>query len=159
MAQAGRLSPWGVIAAAAVGAMVGDALSYVAGCNLHAWKRLAPWFDKHAAALARTHRFIERWGVAAIILGRFLAPTRAFAPLVAGTAGMPVARYALANVVGAIAWSFVVVSVGEQAVAAWERVPHLWLAIGAAVCAAAWLGWKWVNRSSKKRPNDAAEGN
>jgi membrane protein DedA with SNARE-associated domain len=151
-AEARHLSPVGLMAAATVGAVLGDGLSYFAGCNLHAWKRLRPFFERHALALQRTHRFIERWGVAAIIFARFFGPARAFAPLVAGTAGMPVARYAIANVAGAIAWSFVFVTIGEQAVAAWDRLPHTWLAVGAAAVAAAWLGWKLLARRRQAPP-------
>jgi undecaprenyl-diphosphatase len=145
-AHEGKLDEWAVIAVAAAGAITGDALSYVLGRNLHAWKRLHPWFARHAEAMQRAERFVERWGMAAVILARFFGPTRAFAPMIAGTAEMPVKRYAVANVLGGIAWSFVVVTVGEEAADVYTHVPHAWFAAGVGAALAAWLVWRLVRR-------------
>jgi membrane-associated protein len=54
--------------------------------------------------LARTHVFFERYGGKAVVLGRFAPIVRTFVPFVAGAGAMNYSKFALYNVVGAIAW-------------------------------------------------------
>jgi membrane-associated protein len=54
--------------------------------------------------LARAHDFFERYGGKAVILGRFVPIVRTFVPFVAGAGAMTYSKFALYNVVGAVAW-------------------------------------------------------
>jgi membrane-associated protein len=54
--------------------------------------------------VARAHEFFERHGGKAIVLGRFMPIVRTFVPFVAGAADMSYPKFALYNVVGAVAW-------------------------------------------------------
>lgn len=156
-AQTGKLSYWGVLVAAAAGAFVGDGLSYLLGGRLHRVSFLQPWFARHASAMASAERFVQRWGAFAVILGRFLAPTRAFVPLIAGTGGMPALKFWLANVVGASAWAFFAIAIGEGAMNAYERVPSQWTLVAVAVLVVAWLLWVWKRRVNAKK-NQVEQG-
>lgn len=153
-AQTGKLSYWGVLVAAAVGAFVGDGLSYLGGNRLHRVRFLQPWFARHATAMARAENFVQRWGAFAVILGRLLAPTRAFVPLIAGTGGMPALKFWVANLVGACVWAFLAVTIGEGAMNAYERVPSRWTLVAFAVLVAVWLLWLWRRRTRVKQKSD-----
>jgi membrane-associated protein len=54
--------------------------------------------------LERTRDFYERHGGKTIVITRFMPIVRTFAPIVAGAASMPYARFAIYNVLGAILW-------------------------------------------------------
>ncbi len=140
-AEAGHLSYWGVLSAAVVGAFFGDAVSYAAGLWLHRWERVQPWLARHQESVDRAEHFVRRWGVLAVIIGRFLAPTRAFVPLIAGTTRMPIGRFMVANVAGAFAWAFVAVTLGEEALKVYERVPRRWSVVVLGVAVALVLLW------------------
>jgi membrane-associated protein len=86
-------------------AIAGDAVNYTIG------RRTGPMIFRREdgilfkkAYLERTQRFYARHGGKTIILARFLPILRTFAPFAAGMAGMPYRRFAMFNVVGALAW-------------------------------------------------------
>jgi membrane-associated protein len=63
-------------------------------------------------ALERTHEFYARHGGKTIILARFVAIVRTFAPFVAGIGQMDYRRFLLFSVAGAVLWVGVLVSGG-----------------------------------------------
>src|SRR5207244_491438 len=60
----------------------------------------------------RAHRFFERFGGKAIILGRFVPIVRTFVPFVAGAAEMRSHTFLVYNAVGAAAWVCLCVGAG-----------------------------------------------
>ena len=54
---------------------------------------------------SRRAKFIKKWGVLGIFIGRFSGPLRASAPLVAGIFEMPFWRFQFANFVSAFVWA------------------------------------------------------
>ena len=109
--QAGlSLAP--LLAAAALGAALGDWLSYAVG--RHFEDRIAGlWpFSRHPEMLPRARRFVERWGVPGVFVGRFLGPLRATVPLVAGLCAMPRLTFQLANWTSACIWAVLVLAPG-----------------------------------------------
>jgi len=60
------------------------------------------WIDQ--GALRRTHDFYDKHGGKTIVIARFVPVVRSFAPLVAGAAGMPAARFQLFSIAGAVLW-------------------------------------------------------
>jgi len=54
--------------------------------------------------LIKTREFYEKYGAITIVLAQFMPFARTFAPVVAGIAEMPYRRFALFNVIGAVAW-------------------------------------------------------
>jgi membrane protein DedA with SNARE-associated domain len=107
------ISFWPVWVAAALGAALGDWLSYWIGLKLgpavaHVWP-----LSRHPDLLPRGERFMARWGVLGIFIGRFFGPLRASVPLVAGIFAMPFWRFQIANFASAFVWAAVLLMLGD----------------------------------------------
>ena len=112
-----------VWAAAAIGAILGDWISYWIGFRfkenvLSAWP-IARYRDQMDRALA----FFGQRGVWAIFLGRFLGPFRATVPLVAGISQMRFWPFQIANVTSALIWSASLLLIGAMG---WSAVKAAW---------------------------------
>jgi membrane protein DedA with SNARE-associated domain len=105
--------------AASIGAALGDWVSYWLGYHYHTQiARMWP-LSKHPDLLAKGHVFFERWGVWAIVLGRFFGPLRASIPIVAGIVEMPWLQFQIANFASAFLWAFVLLSPGAVGLRWW----------------------------------------
>src|SRR6185436_6371291 len=62
--------------------------------------------------LDRTHAFYEKHGGKTIVLARFVPIVRTFAPFVAGVGAMTYGRFLTYNVVGAVAWTTLLLGAG-----------------------------------------------
>jgi membrane-associated protein len=95
-----------------VAAILGDAVNYAIGrkVGVRVFSSGSRFFKKEH--LDRTHAFYEKHGGKTIILARFIPIVRTFAPFVAGVGQMSYRRFALYNVVGAIAWVTIFVWAG-----------------------------------------------
>ncbi|HEX3439797.1 MAG TPA: DedA family protein [Xanthobacteraceae bacterium] len=109
----GDLSFWPLWIAGALGAAIGDWLSYWIGLKLeYSVTRIWP-LSKHPDLIPRAERFVKRWGMAGIFIGRFFGPLRAAVPLVAGIFEMPFWRFQLANFSSALVWAAVLLTLGD----------------------------------------------
>jgi membrane-associated protein len=88
-----------------VAAVLGDATGYQIGRHTgpRIFKREDSRFFKRRH-LDRATEFYEKHGGKTIIIARFLALIRTFAPTVAGAAGMPYRRFFVFNLVGGATW-------------------------------------------------------
>lgn len=113
LAQAGGVSFWPVWLAGALGAALGDWLSYWIGRKLeHSVAHVWP-LSRHPDLIPRGEAFVKKWGVAGVFIGRFFGPLRASVPLVAGIFDMPYWRFQVANFTSALVWAGVLLTVGE----------------------------------------------
>jgi membrane protein DedA with SNARE-associated domain len=111
----GELSFWPIWVAAAVGAALGDWLSYWIGHKLeYRVQRIWP-LSRHPDLIPRGEAFIKKWGIVAIFIGRFFGPLRASVPLVAGIFAMPFWRFQIANFTSALVWAGVLLIFGDVA--------------------------------------------
>jgi membrane protein DedA with SNARE-associated domain len=69
--------------------------------------------SRHPDLLPRGERFMARWGVLGIFIGRFFGPLRASVPLVAGILAMPFWRFQIANFASAFVWAAVLLMLGD----------------------------------------------
>ena len=113
LTQASGLNFWVIMSAAAVGAALGDWISYWLGYHFH--DRIAKMWplSKRPDLLPKGHAFFEKWGAWAIVLGRFSGPLRASVPLVAGVCEMPRLLFQVANWSSAFLWAFVLLTFGD----------------------------------------------
>jgi membrane protein DedA with SNARE-associated domain len=113
LVQAGGVSFWPVWVAGALGAALGDWLSYWIGLKLeysvqHMWP-----LSRHPDLIPRGEAFVKKWGMLGIFIGRFFGPLRASVPLVAGIFEMPYWRFQFANFTSAFVWAAVLLSLGN----------------------------------------------
>ena len=109
----GNLNFWPIWVAGAIGAALGDWLSYWVGVRIgppvaHIWP-----LSRHPGLLPRGEAFVKRWGVLAIFIGRFFGPLRASVPLVAGIFRMPNWQFQIANFSSAFVWAAVLLTLGD----------------------------------------------
>ena len=107
------ISFWPVWIAAALGAAMGDWLSYWIGLKLeysvqHIWP-----LSRHPDLIPRGETFMKKWGVPGIFIGRFFGPLRASVPLIAGIFEMPFWRFQFANFTSAFVWAAVLLTLGD----------------------------------------------
>ena len=103
---------WAIWIAAAVGAALGDWISYWIGRTFKS-SIAGLWpLSRHPDLLPRGEQFIQRWGVAAIFIGRFFGPLRASVPTVAGILNMAWWSFQFANFTSAFVWAAVLLAPG-----------------------------------------------
>jgi membrane protein DedA with SNARE-associated domain len=141
-----RLSIAWVIAAAAIGAIVGDNLGYMIGHRFgHAMLLRYGYLVRIDAKRIRLGQYLfARHGGKVVFFGRFIAVLRAIAAVLAGTNGMPWRRFLFFNASGGVVWA---AAYGMGAYLFAERfqrvhstVTYFGLALAGAACAAA-LWW------------------
>ncbi|HWF95701.1 MAG TPA: DedA family protein [Xanthobacteraceae bacterium] len=99
------ISPWLLLAAATLGAILGDGASFWLGQRCHR-QILQRWpLNQFPQLIARSEAFFNRYGAASVFLARFTAVVRAFVPLIAGIVQMPARQFYLANILSAIVWA------------------------------------------------------
>jgi len=111
--SASDLNFWPIWVAGALGAAMGDWLSYWVGLKLenrvyHMWP-----LSQHPNIIPAGEAFIRKWGAFAIFIGRFSGPLRASVPLVAGVFAMPYWRFQIANFTSAFIWAGVLLTLGD----------------------------------------------
>jgi membrane protein DedA with SNARE-associated domain len=104
---------WPVWIGGALGAALGDWLSYWVGLKLeysvaHMWP-----LSRHPDLIPRGERFVKTWGIPGIFIGRFFGPLRAVVPLVAGIFEMPFWEFQIANVTSALVWAAALLTIGD----------------------------------------------
>jgi membrane-associated protein len=100
-----NLELWILIPLLIAAAIIGDAVGYQVGrqAGPRLFKRENGRIFKRDH-LERAKRFYDRHGGKTIVIARFLAFIRTFAPTVAGAAEMPYPRFAAFNAIGALLW-------------------------------------------------------
>ena len=98
-----------VIAAAAVGAIVGDNIGYVIGHEggFRLLRKYGKYVRLDDKKLKVGQYVFLRWGGAVVFFGRFVAILRALAALLAGVNRMRWWRFFLANACGGVVWATV----------------------------------------------------
>ncbi|MBV8791738.1 MAG: DedA family protein [Pseudolabrys sp.] len=94
-----------IFIAGAVGAALGDWLSFWFGVTFKEPIAKVWPLSRYPKLVPRGHAFVEKYGIYAIFLGRFFGPLRASVPLAAGILDMPFWPFQLANVTSALVWS------------------------------------------------------
>jgi len=96
---------------AAIGAIIGDNVSYYLGTRGKSFFRDENKFLK-LSHIEQGEKFFEKHGDKSVFLGRFLGPIRPIVPFIAGLSKMNLKVFLLWNVISAFLWAAVYVFIG-----------------------------------------------
>ena len=133
-AHQGLLRFWLVVAAVALGGMIGDQLLYLLGRRLG--DRVLRHFSRHQDKIDHAQRLINKRPWLFVIGTRFMYGFRIIGPLLIGSSGLPLKVFLPLNIVGAIVWALIFTTlgyVGGEVVGPWlhaidQHLKHwIWL--------------------------------
>jgi membrane protein DedA with SNARE-associated domain len=117
LVAAAGLDFWSVWLGAAIGAVLGDIVSYWLGYRFK-HRALTIWpLPRYPGMVARGERFVLKYGAWGLFVGRFFGPVRAVAPLIAGVFAMPFVLFQAVTLASAMVWAFVMLAPGAGIVA------------------------------------------
>jgi undecaprenyl-diphosphatase len=101
----GKLPFWPVFWAVALGAAIGDAISYWIG-HTYRERLYGMWpFSRYTSLLASGQEYFRVHGGKSVVIGRFIPGVKAVVPGIAGMMGMNPLRFTTLNVLSALAWA------------------------------------------------------
>ena len=100
-------------AGASVGALIGSFFSYWLGWRYGAAVLAMRPLRNHPEMVEKARGAFVRYGPATVLVGHFLTVFRPVVFLLAGMTGMTLARFAFWNVLGAVAWAFLIPKLGQ----------------------------------------------
>lgn len=135
LAGSGALGLGETLLLAWCGALLGDGLSYLLGRLFHQRIRQLPPLRRHPHWLVAAELYMQRYGAAGLLIGRFIGPLRPLLPMTAGMLDMPAGRFAALSLLASSGWALAYVLPGWSTGAA-LRLPlpedawwHLLLAL------------------------------
>ncbi|HET9809474.1 MAG TPA: DedA family protein [Candidatus Limnocylindria bacterium] len=146
-------SYWGAVIAGVVGNTVGSLASYAIGA--YGGRPLVERYGKYVLISAHDLELADRWfaryGEATVFFSRMLPIVRTFISVPAGIARMPLWRFTLFSILGAIPWVMLLVWGGMQLGDHWLELKHNLRGLDYLIAAAILLGvglfiWRHVRR-------------
>ncbi|MBI6619533.1 MULTISPECIES: bifunctional DedA family/phosphatase PAP2 family protein [Pseudomonas] len=105
LAGSGALSLGETLLLGLLGGLLGDLVSYFLGRHFHQNIRRLPGLRHHPEWMSAAESYFQRYGIASLLVGRFIGPLRPMLPMVAGMCDMPFPRFAIVSVVAAAGWT------------------------------------------------------
>jgi membrane protein DedA with SNARE-associated domain len=112
-AQQGTLALPLVLLLGWLGMILGTGVDYALGrWGLHSVLGRTRFVARLEPKLAEAERFLERYGMWALLLAHFIGHVRSFVAITAGASRLPYRRFLLYEAVAALAWNIVFVGAG-----------------------------------------------
>jgi membrane protein DedA with SNARE-associated domain len=156
---------WAFVAMALSGT-IGNTVGSVLGWGIGAYggrpllERRGRFFHLSPAKLDRAEAWFDRFGDAAVFLGRVTPVVRSFISIPAGLVRMPLGRFTVLTFLGCLPWCFGLAGIGWAIGKSWHRFHDdfrfvEYAILAAIVLLAACLAWRyWVSRSAKRAAPD-----
>lgn len=153
-AHEGLLDYGWVVLVAMAGGILGDTALFFIGRSYG--DRLLKRFKKHQTAINKARRLIHKYPTWFVIGVRFMYGLRIVGPIIIGASGLKPQRFLVLNVVGAVAWALIFVSLGYlggRVIGPWlHAIDHhlkqlLWLLLAVA---AVW-GVRYLLRARRQK--------
>jgi membrane protein DedA with SNARE-associated domain len=109
---AGGLDFWTILIAAAVGAALGDWVSYWLGWHYHKEIKGMWPLNKYPSYIEKGEQIFQKYGAWAVVLARFSGPLRATVPIIAGATRLQPTIFQVANWSSAFLWAAVLLLFG-----------------------------------------------
>lgn len=119
-----HLTMVGIVLAGLVGTMVGSWVAYAVGRGgrLELFERHGARFHMGPAQVEKADRWFQRHGEMAVLFGRVIPVVRAFVSLPAGIAKMPLGRFTVFSLIGAVPWVLGLALAGHALGGDWKSV-------------------------------------
>ncbi|MDR3669888.1 MAG: DedA family protein [Holophaga sp.] len=158
----GGASPWAGIVTAGLFGAIGCNLGSIPAFELGAWggrkavERYGKYILLNLDHLDQAHRFFERFGTWAIILGRMLPVVRTFIALPAGIAKMNRTRFHLLTFIGSLPWCLGLAWTGYVLGERWGTLGVYFHRFDLALClilaaGAGWFVWSHIRGARHKQ--------
>lgn len=105
MAGSGALSLGETLLLGLLGGLLGDLVSYALGRRFHQSIRRLPGLRSHPEWMSGAEAYFQRYGIASLLVGRFIGPLRPMLPMVAGMCDMPFFRFFAVSLLAGAGWS------------------------------------------------------
>jgi undecaprenyl-diphosphatase len=105
LAGSGALSLSETLLLGFLAGVLGDVVSYFLGRHFHQNIRRLPGLRHHPEWIAGAESYFQRYGIASLLVGRFIGPLRPMLPMVAGMFDMPFPRFFAVSLLAAAGWS------------------------------------------------------
>lgn len=105
IAGSGALSLGETLMLAYAGGVLGDLSSYWIGRRFHQNIRRLPGLRSHPQWITAAEVYFERYGIASLLVGRFIGALRPMLPMVAGMLDMPFGRFLGVSLIAAAGWA------------------------------------------------------
>jgi undecaprenyl-diphosphatase len=105
LAGSGALSLSETLLLGFLAGVLGDVVSYFIGRHFHQNIRRLPGLRHHPEWIAGAEAYFQRYGIASLLVGRFIGPLRPMLPMVAGMFDMPFPRFFAVSLLAAAGWS------------------------------------------------------
>jgi membrane protein DedA with SNARE-associated domain len=137
-----------------VGSVIGWGIGIYGGRPL--LERHGRWFHLGPERMERAERWFERWGDAAVFLGRLTPLVRSFCSIPAGVFRMPLGRYTVLTLAGSAIWCFALAGIGYAIGSSWDNFHHAfryvdYVILALVVLLAGYALWRWWSSRSAKR--------
>ena len=152
---------WAFVAmslAGVIGNTVGSLVGWGIGAYVgrHLLEERGRWFHLDRAKLERADRWFDRFGDAAIFLGRVTPVVRSFISIPAGVVRMPLVRFTVLTLLGCALWCFGIAAAGWALGNSYERFHHdfayfEYAVVVAVIVLAAWLILRWRSSTLARR--------
>ncbi|WP_434595214.1 bifunctional DedA family/phosphatase PAP2 family protein [Pseudomonas sp. R4-83] len=152
LAGSGALSLSETLLLGFLGGILGDLISYFLGRHFHQNIRRLPGLRSHPEWMAGAESYFHRYGIASLLVGRFIGPLRPMLPMVAGMCDMPFPRFIAVSLLAAAGWSLAYLLPGWATGAAF-RLPlpeGFWLEAGIVAASIAVMVGMSVNSSLRR---------
>ncbi|MHB1808196.1 MAG: DedA family protein [Solirubrobacteraceae bacterium] len=163
-ASSHHLTIVGIVLVGVAGTLVGSWVAYAVGrggrlelLERHGAKR--KWIPAHTAAqIGRADRWFRRYGEGVVLFGRLVPLVRAFVSLPAGVAKMPIVRFTVLTLIGAIPWTIGLAVAGDAVGAEWTHIRSAFDYVDYVVVALIVLGVAYLAVRRMRRSPELADG-
>jgi membrane protein DedA with SNARE-associated domain len=150
----------GIVLAGLLGTMIGSWIAYGVGRGgrLELLERHGAKFHMGPAQVQKADRWFKRHGEAAVLFGRVIPVVRAFISLPAGIAKMPLGRFTVFSLIGAVPWVLGLALAGHALGGDWRSVRNAFEYVDYVVLALIVAGvLYWVARRRRERREPAGD--
>jgi membrane protein DedA with SNARE-associated domain len=113
LAATGAVPFWPLWAGATVGSLIGSTFSYWLGWRYGPSILQTRYLKNHAPLVEKAQASFKKYGPVTILIGHFLTVFRPVVFLMAGMAGMSFSVFMFWNVIGSVAWAFLIPKLGQ----------------------------------------------